>query len=143
MANTTVVASLNSAAAASVSLTPRWSYLLVENGTGVIADNSLYGAGLYGAGDYGGDPTVGVWVRTDGTAATVGGDFCEYVPPNGSQLVANSTPLWTQAASLIGNGINDSQGTSIYGGTANPGTTVSIILTSGSGPQSVIVSAAG
>ena len=123
--NDSVVASLTSGTAVSVTLAPRWSYILVENNSTNIAT------------------PVGVWVRTDGVAATVGGDNCYYVAPNGSKVVANMAGLWNQSAPLIQNGPSDWQDTDIYGGTANPGTSVSVILASGAVAQSVVISGAG
>jgi len=125
MTNTDSVVVTAGAAAASVTLTPRWSYILVENNSTGLAS------------------PVGIWVRTDGTAATVAGDNCYYVPPNGSKVVANMLALWNQSAGLIQNGANDWQNTDLYGGTANPGTSVSVILASGSTTQSVVISGAG
>ena len=64
--------------ASSVTLTARWSYLTLEN----------TGATL-------------IYVRTDGSLATVGGDSCYAVEPGQVGLVANQLPLWTEAATVI------------------------------------------
>ena len=79
-----------------------------------------------------------IFVRTDGTAATVGGDNTVEVGPGLSALVANATPLWTQASNVITAGTylggtpwtpqeNNPYGSSPYGGKVSPGTTVSLI----------------
>lgn len=102
----------------------RYAYFLVEN-TGT---------------------TGNIYVRTDGTAATVGGDFCTEVAPGGTAVVANALATWSQAASVIaastsgaaayqnpmGTGMGGAievqpMGTSPYGGTASPGSSVSVI----------------
>lgn len=104
-------------AATSYTSTLRWAYIYVEN-TG----------------------TTGIlWVRTDGSAATAG-DGSYSVSPGQSIVVANDLGLWSQAASVIPAGTYATNmavgsgtppeiqpyGSSLYGGTANPGTSVSI-----------------
>lgn len=106
-------------AAASYTSTIRWAYFKVEN-TGA--------AGV-------------LWVRTDGTAAAAA-DGSYSLNPGESGVFANALPLWTQAASvipasaattaayLVASGSGPSEvnpvGTSPYGGTASPGSSVSI-----------------
>lgn len=87
-----------------------------------------------------------IFARTDGTAATIGGDECFEIGPGQSATIANGFATWSQAASVIpasaaganayknasGSGpyaplgVNP-MGTSPYGGSANPGTSVSLI----------------
>lgn len=102
----------------------RYAYVLVEN-TGT--------AGV-------------IYARTDGSPATVGGDFCTAIAPGTSVVMANALPWWSQAASVIPAsaagaaayqnplGTGDlspvevqPMGTSPYGQTASPGTAVSVI----------------
>lgn len=106
-------------AATSYTSTIRWAYIYVEN-TGTT--------GL-------------LWVRTDGTAASAA-DGSYSIPPGGSLVVANALALWTQAASVIpasasgaaayavpsGNGPSEvvPMGSSPYGQSANPGTSISV-----------------
>lgn len=81
-----------------------------------------------------------IYVRTDGTAATVGGDNCVAVEPGTNAVVANSLPLWSQAANVIPKGtltgaqytgtppeMTSPYGSSLYGTKASPGTSVSVI----------------
>lgn len=81
-----------------------------------------------------------IFARTDGTAATVGGDNCFEIGPGSSALVANGFASWTQAANVIPAGtylgftpglgtpqVNNPYGSSPYGGKASPGTSVSLI----------------
>ena len=69
-----------------------------------------------------------VWVRTDGTAATIDGDFCTAIPPGGNPVVvANMQPLWDQSQTVIPAGSVNQWGQARNGGTSNPGTTVSVI----------------
>lgn len=109
-------------AAASYTSTIRWAYVKVEN------------TGASGV----------LWVRTDGTnAAAADGSYS--LNPGESGVFANALALWTQAASVIpasssgaaayqnplGTGnVSPSEvypmGTSPYGQSANPGTSVSI-----------------
>ncbi len=72
-----------------------------------------------------------IWVRTDGTAATVDGDFCTAIAPGSQVVVANMQPLWDQAMTVIPAGTVNQWGQWQGGGTANPGTTVSVISVSG------------
>jgi len=120
-----------------VVLTPRWSYVTVEN-TG--ASGTIY-------------------LRTDGTAATVAGTDCYSLQPGERGVFANQLPLWTQAATVIAAGTDVANplaagspgwpgtpaspniyGASLYGGTSNPGTKVDLIS---SGTPTFTVSAAG
>jgi hypothetical protein len=134
MANYSVQGTIaSSSSAASVSLVPRWAYITIQN-----------------------EGSVGIWVRTDGQAAAVAGDYSFYVGPASALLLANMAPLWYQSATVIpestsGRGnINPSDpsenqpyGSSYYGQLANPGTTVSVILSTGSSSQTFAVAAAG
>jgi hypothetical protein len=140
MSNFSAYASVASSSSASTfTLTPRYNYVVVSNlttGTGATV----------------------IWVRTDGNAATVDGDECYALAPGQRGLFGNQAAAWTQAASVIAAGslthfgpnpgIYDPSlvqpfGSSLYGGTASPGTSVSIILDTGSGPVQVSVEAAG
>ena len=96
--------------AVSGALLPRYEYVSVLNETGLE-----------------------IWVRTDGTAATVDGDFCSAVAPGERALIANMNPLWTQAQTVLANGTNNQWGQAQNGGAANPGTSVSFIPVSGTG----------
>jgi hypothetical protein len=82
--------------------------------------------------------TGNIYVRTDGQAATVGGDFCTEVGPGIAVEVANADPLWNQAATVIPKGVIvggtpwqpaeiQPYGSSLWGGLANAGTSVSLI----------------
>lgn len=104
--------------------TTRWAYLKIENTATAAGTGTLY-------------------VRTDGTAAAVGGDGTVSVNPGEVVVVANSLGLWSQAASVIpagtyptGSVLNSGTppeiqpyGSSLYGGTTNPGTNVTVIGT--------------
>jgi len=79
-----------------------------------------------------------IYVRTDGTAATVGGDFCIVVGSGQSVTIANELPSWSQVANVIAAGTQSAgkpwspseiqpYGSSLYGGKASPGTSVSLI----------------
>lgn len=97
-----------------------------------------------------------VYVRTDGTAATVGGDNTVAVEAGQTAVVANAFATWSQAASVIppaaaganayavpsGNGPSEvtPMGSSPYGGTASPGTSVSVIS---SGTPTVTITGTG
>jgi hypothetical protein len=98
--------------AVSGSLTPRYEYVSVLNQTG----NEIF-------------------VRTDGTAATVDGDFCTMVANGERALIANMTPLWEQAQTVIPAGSNNAGGQWRGGGQANPGTPISVIIPTGVTPQ--------
>lgn len=108
--------------AVSGSLTPRYQYVTVVNETGVE-----------------------IWVRTDGTAATVDGDFCTLVMPGERALLANMAPLWEQAQTVIPAGTVDQFGQWQGGGVANPGTPVSVIAVSApsAGPPAPVVTIQG
>lgn len=96
--------------AVSGALTPRYGYVSVLNETGLE-----------------------IWVRTDGTAATVDGDFCSAVAPGERALLANMNVLWTQAQTVLVNGTKNQWGQAQNGGASNPGTSVSFIPVSGTG----------
>jgi hypothetical protein len=100
----------NAGNAVSGSLVPRYEYVTVLNETGVE-----------------------IWVRTDGTAATVDGDFCTAVAPGERALIANMMPLWDQAQTVIPNGTVNQWGQARNGGVANPGTQISFIPVTGTG----------
>lgn len=138
MANFSISGTLVANTNQEVVLTPRWSYITVEN-TG----------------------TTVIYLRTDGVAASVGGNECYSLMPNERGLFSNQLPLWTQAASVIPAGDDLSAhpptvpgtpgfpgtpasptvaGGSLYGGTANPTTKVDLIST---GTPTFTVSAAG
>lgn len=114
MTNQYSISGTASGSATAYALVPRYEYIVVEN-TGTTGD---------------------LYFTTNGQAATALGaaDYCYGLVPGESKVVANMEPLWTQAALVIGNtsptGVNTNQsqyGTSLYGGTASPGTSVSII----------------
>jgi hypothetical protein len=82
--------------------------------------------------------TGNIFARTDGQPATVGGDFCTEIGPGVAVEIANADPLWNQAATVIPKGaiVGGTPGTpaevypygsSLWGGLANAGTTVSLI----------------
>jgi hypothetical protein len=108
------IASLTLAAsggsAVSGTLTPRYEYVSVLNETGVE-----------------------IWVRTDGSAATVDGDFCSAVAPGERALIANTAILWDQASTVTPAGSNNAGGQWRGGGAANPGTSISFIPVTGTG----------
>jgi len=100
--------------------------------------------------------TTVIYARTDGTAATVGGDFCTAVEPGATVVMANELPLWTQAATVIPAGYDQPSALAAgqpgwpgtpaspntgaaggwagsgtpYGQSVNPGTSVSLISSS-------------
>jgi hypothetical protein len=96
--------------AVSGALTPRYEYVSVLNETGLE-----------------------IWVRTDGTAATVDGDFCSAVAPGERALLANMNLLWTQAQTVLPAGTHNQWGQAQNGGVANPGTSISFIPVASSG----------
>lgn len=95
-----------------------------------------------------------IYVRTDGTAATVGGDEDTAISPGGVAVIANMLALWSQAMSVIpvgsyaagmavGSGTPPElqpYGSSLWGGQANPGTSVSVI---GAGTNTFTVTGTG
>lgn len=94
-----------------------------------------------------------IWARADGIAAVAGADDCFPIEPGQSLVLDNGLPTWSQgllniqAGTLIGGPAMSGtpamvwpMGTSIAGGTANPGSSVSVILDTGSGPVNVAVS---
>jgi hypothetical protein len=110
--------------ASSFTLSPRWNYITI------IASGA-----------------TGFWARTDGNAAVETGndDLSVWVGPGEDVLVANMLPLWTQAALVIqGNASSgytanmDYNGQSLWGGTTNPGTSVSLISTVASMPFTIM-----
>lgn len=82
-----------------------------------------------------------IYFTTDGTTPTVGGQDCFAVDPNDTVVIANGSPLWTQAQNVMQAGTQipssyttastpwqaTGYGTSLGGGVANPGTTVKLI----------------
>lgn len=118
MAVDSLTLSVPGTTAVSGTLTPRYQFVEVTNMTGVQ-----------------------IFVRTDGQAATVDGDFCAALLPNGTALLANMAPLWEQAQTVIPNGSNNAAGQWKGGGAANPGTPISVIAvtTPGAGPPAPVV----
>lgn len=118
MAVDSLTISVPGTTAVSGTLTPRYEYVSVTNGTGVQ-----------------------IFVRTDGTAATVDGDFCTLLMPNEIALLANMLQIWEQAQTVIPSGSNNQWGQWKGGGAANPGTSVSVIAvtTPAAGPPAPIV----
>ena len=105
MANSSLSLSVAGTTAVSGTITPRYEYVSVLNETGVE-----------------------IWVRTDGSAATVDGDNCTAVPAGTNPVViANGALPWEQAMSVIPAGSNNQWGQWKGGGTANPGLSVSVI----------------
>jgi len=94
-----------------------------------------------------------LYVRADGTAATVGGQGCLVVPAGGQVVIANGEPLWFQSSRVSAQGVNQfgggntasspsSPGTvtpmeSLAGQMANPGTHISVISSTLSLPYSL------
>jgi hypothetical protein len=103
---TIAVAAVNTAY--SGTLTPRYQFVSVLNETG-------------------GE----IFVRTDGSAATVDGDFCTLVANGERALLANMAPLWNQSQTVVRNGSVNQWAQSKNGGVANPGTSVSVISPTG------------
>lgn len=103
---TIAVAAVNTAY--SGALVPRYEYISVVNETG-------------------GE----IFVRTDGTAATVDGDYCTLVANGERVLLANMAPTWDQASTVIKNGTANQGGQWLGGGQSNPGTSVSVISPTG------------
>lgn len=82
-----------------------------------------------------------IYARSDGVAATIGGDLCIAVEFNQTLVLANMLPWWSQAANVIPKGtllgtgpqtgtpfeIGTPYGSSLYGQKASPGTSVSLI----------------
>lgn len=106
--------------AQSGSLTPRYQYVSVLNESGLE-----------------------IFVRTDGTAAVVDADLCYAVAPGERALIANMTPLWTQAQAVLPAGSVNQWGQAKNGGAANPGTPVSVITTAGTLATTPIVTIQG
>jgi hypothetical protein len=98
--------------AVSGSLTPRYEFVSVLNQTG----NEIF-------------------VRTDGSAATVDGDFCTMVANGERALIANMTPLWNQSQTVLQAGSVNQWAQAKNGGAANPGTPISVITPTGVTPQ--------
>jgi hypothetical protein len=121
--NATTISVAAVATAYSSALTPRWQYLSVTNETGVE-----------------------IFVRTDGQPATADGDFCTAIPAGSEPVVlANMLPLWDQAMAVVANGSANQSGQWKGGGTANPGTSVSVIAPAGTlaGTATVTIQGAG
>ena len=118
MAFDSLTLSVPGTTAVSGTLTPRYQYISVTNMTGAQ-----------------------IFVRTDGTAATVDGDFCTGILPGGVALIANMAPLWEQAQTVIQNGTDNQGGRWRGGGAANPGTPVSVIAVTApsAGPPAPVV----
>lgn len=118
MAVDSLTLSVPGTTAVSGTLTPRYQFISVTNMTGVQ-----------------------IFVRTDGTAATVDGDFCTALLPNEVTVIANMAPLWEQAQTVIQAGSNNQWGQWKGGGAANPGTSISVIAvtTPGAGPPAPVV----
>jgi hypothetical protein len=78
-----------------------------------------------------------VYVRTDGQDAADSGnqDGTTAVIPGGHVLLANGLPLWSQAALDIPYGREP--GESLYGQTADPGTSVSVVSSAASVPFTI------
>jgi UDP-N-acetylmuramyl tripeptide synthase len=110
MAIASLTLAANAGLAVSGSLTPRYEYVSVLNETGVE-----------------------IWVRTDGTAATVDGDFCAAVANGERALLANTSPLWNQSQTVIAAGSVNQWAQAKNGGAANPGTQISFIPVTGTG----------
>lgn len=51
------------------------------------------------------------------------------IPIGGSMVLTNELPEWRQTQSVIKNGTNNYQGTSLAGGAVNPGTIVQVVGT--------------
>jgi hypothetical protein len=94
-----------------------------------------------------------LYVRADGTAATIGGEGCLVIPAGGQPVIANGLPLWYQSSKVIAQGANQfgggntadspsSPGTvtpmeSLAGQMANPGTKISVISSTASLPYAL------
>jgi hypothetical protein len=125
--STTVYGTIASASVAvTVALAERYDYLAIENLAPAVA---------------GAPETQIIWVRTDGVAAVPQADVNFSVMPGERVLVSPMNGLWTQAALNIPHGTG--MGQSLYGGTANPGTSVSVILDTGTVSTNFSVEAAG
>lgn len=121
MATNSLSLNVPNASAVSGSLTPRYQYVSVINETG-----------------------IDVFVRTDGQPATLDGDFCTHIAPGERALIANMTPLWTQAQMVIANGSANQWAQAKNGGAANPGTPVSVIpVTAPAAPTTAYVTIQG
>jgi hypothetical protein len=118
MAVDSLTLSVPSTTAVSGSLTPRYQYVSVTNMTGAQ-----------------------IFVRTDGQAATVDGDFCSALLPGEVAVLANMTPLWEQAQTVIQNGTVNQAGQWQAGKAANPGTPISVIAVTApaAGPPAPVV----
>jgi len=96
---------------------------------------------------------VVIWARADGTAAVSEADGCFAIDPGQSLVLSNGLAIYDQGllnvakGTMLGGGLSlgtpyqiSPLGSSLAGGTANPGSTVSVILDTGSGPVQVAVS---
>lgn len=107
--------------AVSGTLTPRYEFVSVINETG-----------------------IDIFVRTDGSAAVLDADFCTHIAPGERALIANMTPLWTQAQAVIAPGTVNQWAQARNGGAANPGTPISVIaVTAPSTPSTSFVTIQG
>jgi hypothetical protein len=134
----------SSTTAVTVALLPRWAYIAVSN-LGVAGTN----------------PSI--WVKTDGTVPVAPGEDNSFaVPPGQTVLVANQKPMWFQSDTVIPFGtdvpsvltagspgwpgtpaMQNPLGSSAQGGVATPGTTVSVLLDTGSTSTNFAVSGNG
>lgn len=105
--NSVTVAVTQVATAYSGALTPRYEYISVMNESGAE-----------------------IWVRTDGVAATVDGDFCACIAAGEVAVLGNMAPLWDQSQTVLQLGNNNQWGQSKIGQVTNPGTSVSVIAVS-------------
>jgi hypothetical protein len=126
----------SSTVAVTASLTAYYDAVLVQN----LATPVVSGA-----------ETQIIWVRADGTAAVKEADGCYAIMPGQSLLLDNGLAYWRQSQSVIPSGTMavssvsapasiTPMGSSLAGGVANPGTSVSIILDSGTTSTPFVVS---
>lgn len=92
-----------------------------------------------------------IWVRADGTAAVKEADGCFAITPGQSLVLDNGLAFWRQSESVIPAGTMAASsvsapasivpmGSSLAGGVANPGSSVSVILDSGTTSTPFVVS---
>ncbi len=94
-----------------------------------------------------------IWVRADGTAAVKEADGCYAVMPGQVLTLNNGLQWWSQVYSVLPKGtlagtgpgtgtpyVVQPYGSSLYGQTANPGVSVSVILDTGSTSTPFVVS---
>lgn len=98
-----------------------------------------------------GPETQIIWVRADGTAAVKEADGCFAIMPGQSLVLDNGLAFWRQSQSVIPAGTMAASsvsapasitpmGSSLAGGVANPGTSVSVILDTGTTSTPFVVS---